>query len=86
RRRRVDDGRRRYAGLALAGALGVDHGTEQKPGAREVQARVPAPTVVYAPAPAATAPSATAAPQQVTIINNFYGASPMSAANRLFGR
>lgn len=67
------------AGLLLGSVVDAER-------AREVQARVPAPTVVYAPAPAATAPAATAATQQVTIINNFYGASPMSAANRLFGR
>ncbi|MBI5766876.1 MAG: glycine zipper 2TM domain-containing protein [Verrucomicrobia bacterium] len=44
----------------------------------------PQPVVVQAAAPA---PAATAAPQQVTIINNYYGnAAPMASANSLFGR
>ncbi len=44
----------------------------------------PAPQVISAPAPA----QPQAAPQQVTIINNYYNApaTPMSAANGLFGR
>jgi hypothetical protein len=43
----------------------------------------PQPTVVQAP----VQPQAQAAPQQVTIINNYYNSStPMSAANGLFGR
>jgi len=43
-------------------------------------------TVVVPQAQAAPQPAA-AAPQQVTIINNYYGnASPMSQANTLFGR
>ena len=54
--------------------------------AREAQARAPAPTVVYAPAQTAAAAPAGLPPPQVTIINNYYGASPMSAANSLFGR
>lgn len=66
------------AGLLLGSVVDAER-------AREVQARVPAPTVVHAPAPAASSP-AVVAPQQVTIINNYYGASPMSAANGLFGR
>jgi hypothetical protein len=42
------------------------------------------PVVVQTPAPAA---QPAAAPQQVTIINNYYGnAAPMSQANGLFGR
>lgn len=46
-----------------------------------------APPVVYQ-APAAPAqPAAQAAPQQVTIINNYYNnTTPMSAANGMFGR
>jgi hypothetical protein len=66
------------AGLLLGSVVDAER-------AREVPVRAPAPTVVYAPAPATSAP-AVAAPQQVTIINNYYGASPMSAANSLFGR
>jgi hypothetical protein len=54
--------------------------------AREAQVRAPAPTVVYAPAQTAAAAPAGSPPPQVTIINNYYGASPMSAANSLFGR
>lgn len=44
----------------------------------------PAPQVISAPAPV----QPQAAPQQVTIINNYYNApaTPMSAANGLFGR
>jgi hypothetical protein len=43
--------------------------------------------VVYAPAPApSVTPALAPAPQQVTIINNYYGVSPMSGANSLFGR
>jgi len=49
-----------------------------------------APVAVQPPAtqaPQVQAPPATQAPpQQVTIINNYYNASPMSAANGLFGR
>lgn len=50
------------------------------------------PAVVYAPQTAVTpapvaASQAASAPQQVTIINNYYGnASPMSGANAMFGR
>lgn len=45
----------------------------------------PPPVVVQAPAQ--TVQPAQAAPQQVTIINNYYNSSsPMSAANGLFGR
>jgi uncharacterized protein YcfJ len=40
--------------------------------------------VVYESAPAPAAPPA--APQQITIINNYYNATPMSGANSLFGR
>lgn len=61
------------AGLVLGSLVDAER-------ARDVQVRAPAPMVVYAPAPAATPP------QPVTIINNYYGASPMSAANGLFGR
>jgi hypothetical protein len=51
--------------------------------------------VTYAPAQGVSAPAASvvapvsqpaAAPQQVTIINNYYNSSPMSGANSLFGR
>lgn len=43
--------------------------------------------VAVAPAASATAPAPAAAPQSVTIINNYYqGSSPMSGANSLFGR
>lgn len=46
----------------------------------------PTPAVVQsAPAPV-QAPAPAPAPQQVTIINNYYNSSPMSAANGLFGR
>ena len=49
---------------------------------RAITLPAPQPVVVQA-APAAPA----AAPQQVTIINNYYGnASPMASANSLFGR
>ena len=55
--------------------------------ARETYFRPTAPTVVYAPAPApSVTPALAPAPQQVTIINNYYGVSPMSGANSLFGR
>lgn len=54
--------------------------------AREAQVRAPASTVVYAPAQTAAAAPAGSPPPQVTIINNDYGASPMSAVNSLFGR
>lgn len=43
--------------------------------------------VTVAPAAQATpAVAPQAAPQQVTIINNYYNTSPMSGANSLFGR
>ena len=69
------------AGLVLGSVVDAQR-------AREAYARPAAPTVVYAPAaaPAAASAPVPAAPQQVTIINNYYGASPMSAANSLFGR
>ena len=69
------------AGLVLGSVVDAQR-------AREAYARPAAPTVVYAPAaaPAAVSAPVPAAPQQVTIINNYYGASPMSAANSLFGR
>ncbi len=70
------------AGLLLGSVLDAER-------AREVHVRPPGPAVVYAPvqaaAAAASAPAASP-PPQVTIINNYYGASPMSAANSLFGR
>ncbi len=37
-------------------------------------------------APVATTSAAATAPQQVTIINNYYNTTPMSSANSLFGR
>lgn len=49
----------------------------------------PRPIAVAAPQPVVVQPAApvAAAPQQVTIINNYYGnASPMASANALFGR
>ena len=67
------------AGLLLGSVVDAER-------AREVQVRAPVPTVVYAPAPAAAAAPAASVPHQVTIINNYYGASPMSSANSLFGR
>src|SRR5439155_13731503 len=42
----------------------------------------PYPTVSYSQ----TAPQSQPAPQNVTIINNYYNSSPMSGANALFGR
>ena len=56
---------------------------------RRVGAYERAPTAVVQQAPAAIVaqPATQAAPQQVTIINNYYNnASPMSGANSLFGR
>jgi hypothetical protein len=46
------------------------------------------PAVAYQTPMSATAPAPAPSPQQVTIINNYYGASatPMTAANSLFGR
>ena len=67
------------AGLLIGSVIDAER-------AREAQARAPAPTVVYAPAQTAAAAPAGSPPPQVTIINNYYGASPMSAANSLFGR
>ena len=49
----------------------------------------PAPVVVQQAAPVAqvAAPAVQAQPQQVTIINNYYGnATPMSGVNGMFGR
>jgi hypothetical protein len=49
----------------------------------------PAPVVVQQAAPVAqvAAPAAQSQPQQVTIINNYYGnATPMSGVNGMFGR
>lgn len=66
------------AGLLLGSVVDVER-------ARAAQVRAPAPSVVHATAQAAATPVASP-PPQVTIINNFHGASPMSAANRLFGR
>lgn len=45
-----------------------------------------APRTTVPVAPAAVQPTSSAAPQQVTIINNYYNSSPMSGANSLFGR
>ena len=67
------------AGLVLGSVVDVER-------TREAYARPAAPTVIYAPAAPAAVSAPAAAPQQVTIINNYYGASPMSAANALFGR
>lgn len=74
-----------WRGAAWGAGAGLLIGSVVDAGrAREAQVRAPAPTVVYAPAP--TAAPAGSPPSQVTIINNYYGASPMSAANSLFGR
>jgi len=66
------------AGLVLGSLVDAER-------AREVQVRAPAPAIFHASVQAAAAPASSARPQ-VTIINNYYGASPMSAANGLFGR
>jgi hypothetical protein len=59
------------------GGYGYDYGYS-----RVVTVPAPQPVVVQA-APQPAAP----APQQITIINNYYGnASPMASANSLFGR
>ena len=74
-----------WRGAAWGAGAGLLIGSVVDAGrAREAQVRTPAPTVVYAPAQ--TAAPAGSSPSQVTIINNYYGASPMSAANSLFGR
>jgi len=61
---------------------GYDYGYYGYGYPRGVALAPPQPAVIQsAPAPAA------AAPQQITIINNYYGnAAPMAAANSLFGR
>ncbi len=78
-----------WRGAAWGAGLGWLLGTVADANRRPVAA-APAPIsaapAVTTAAPAA-APAPTAAPQQVTIINNYYGnATPMAGANSLFGR
>ncbi len=67
------------------GGYGYDYPRRPVIWERPVYVEQPQPVVVQQ-APAQTAPPA-AAPQQITIINNYYGnAAPMGQANSLFGR
>lgn len=70
-------------GAGLGWLLGSIADANRRPA---VYAAPAANSVVTAPASMNTAAAATAQPQQVTIINNYYSQSPMSGANSLFGR
>jgi outer membrane lipoprotein SlyB len=71
------------AGMIL-GAIADDRAYDPAPRfRRHVRTYEPAAYVYAQPAPAETAAPA---PQQVTIINNYYVTTPMSGANALFGR
>jgi uncharacterized protein YcfJ len=88
-----NNGRRAWQGAAIGAGSGYLLGrlTEPSPAYRPVSAgyapyyhyRRPATGVTYIATPAARS-----TPQQITIINNYYGtsATPMSSANTLFGR
>jgi len=75
----IDSNRYYYGGYGYDNGYGYDYGYGYPRGVVMAQ---PQPVVVQsAPAPAA------AAPQQITIINNYYGnAAPMASANAMFGR
>ena len=76
-----NDGRHGWEGAAYGLGAGYLLGSIADAQARRAYETAP-------PVPVHVAPTATAAPQQVTIINNYYNApgTPMSAANRVFGR
>lgn len=79
-----------WRGAAWGAGAGWLLGTVIDANRRPVVYQAPAVTVPVASAPAVAAPAAApaAAPQNVTIINNYYNGSapPMSQANSLFGR
>jgi len=77
-------GHNAWRGAAIGAGAGYLFGSIAENNARRREAAA-AQTLTVRPAPAATAP----APQNVTVINNYYGTSapaPMAQANALFGR
>jgi len=76
-----------WRGAAWGAGLGYIFGSIAEDNVR-YRAAVVEPPPVYIQAPATPAPAVAQPPQQVTIINNYYNApaTPMSAANGLFGR
>jgi len=73
-------------GAGLGWLLGTIADANRRPVA-SAPAAIPAAATMTASAPAAAPTNTAAAPQQVTIINNYYGtAAPMAGANALFGR
>jgi len=77
-------GHRAWRGAAWGAGAGWLLGTLADSRRRAVVSEAP---VILQTAPAAPVQAAAPAqPQQITIINNYYNASPMSAANGLFGR
>lgn len=80
-----------WRGAAWGAGLGWLLGSVADANRRSAAAYEQPPVVVSRPAPVVTVPAqpaaASTAPQQVTIINNYYNSStPMSGANGLFGR
>jgi uncharacterized protein YcfJ len=85
-----NNGRRAWQGAAIGAGSGYVLGrlSEPSPAQRPVSAGY-APYHHYRqPSAVVSHPATQAAPQQITIINNYYGtaATPMSSANTLFGR
>lgn len=83
-----NNGRRAWQGAAIGAGSGYIFGrlTDRSPASRPVSAgHAP---YYHRPSRLVVAPAAQPAPQQITIINNYYGtaATPMSSANALFGR
>lgn len=82
-----NNGRRAWQGAAIGAGTGYVFGrlTEPTPVVRHSSASVYAPYAYYRQPVVVTAAPA---PQQITIINNYYGtaATPMSNANAMFGR
>ncbi len=79
-----------WRGAAWGAGLGWLLGSVADANRRPATTYGQAPAVVTAPPQAYAAPAQSAAPaaapQQITIINNYYNSSPMSGANNLFGR
>jgi uncharacterized protein YcfJ len=82
-----NNGRRAWQGAAIGAGAGYVLGRISEPTPVRRPVALYSPYAYYPRSPVVTAQSA-AQPQQITIINNYYGTTPtaMSSANTLFGR
>ena len=84
-----NNGRRGWEGAAIGAGTGYILGrlSEPSPASRPVSGGY-APYAYYRQPVVVTAPAPAAQPQNITIINNYYGgaSTPMSSANSMFGR